>query len=109
MLAFENAPAGLPATSINFHSRTAVPDSSVSTAEATTLQLEFKYLSHLTQNATYWNAAQKVFERVFEQDRQDGLVPIYLAHQSGLFSGNLIRLGSRGDSYYEYLLFSKRR
>lgn len=32
----------------------------VSTAEATTLQLEFKYLSELTEDDRYWKAAEKV-------------------------------------------------
>lgn len=32
----------------------------VSTAEAATLQLEFKYLSYLTDEDGYWRAAEKV-------------------------------------------------
>lgn len=32
----------------------------VSTAEASTLQLEFKYLSLLTDEETYWEKAEKV-------------------------------------------------
>ncbi len=35
----------------------------VSTAEVTTLQLEFRYLSHLTGDYKYWDKAEKV--RVF--------------------------------------------
>lgn len=31
-----------------------------SLAEAGTLQLEFKYLSHLTGDYTYWDKAEKV-------------------------------------------------
>ena len=62
LLAFQNSPAGIPASSINFSKMEAVPEYLASTAEATTLQLEFKYLSFLTQNATYWNAAQNVFQ-----------------------------------------------
>jgi mannosyl-oligosaccharide alpha-1,2-mannosidase len=103
LLAFQNAPAGIPASSINFSKMEAVPEYLASTSEATTLQLEFKYLSYLTKNATYWNAAQNVFKVLLKQDRPDGLVPIYIQHSSGFFTGNLIRLGSRGDSYYEYL------
>ena len=34
----------------------------------------------------------------------DGLVPIFIFADRGTFRGNNIRLGSRGDSYYEYLI-----
>ena len=34
----------------------------------------------------------------------DGLVPIFIYADTGSFRGENIRLGSRGDSYYEYLL-----
>lgn len=32
----------------------------VSTAEASTLQLEFRYLSHVTGDYKYWDKAEKV-------------------------------------------------
>lgn len=32
----------------------------VSTAEAATLQLEFRYLSHLTNSSVYWEKVEKV-------------------------------------------------
>ena len=32
----------------------------VSTAEVSTLQLEFRYLSHLTENVEYWDKAERV-------------------------------------------------
>jgi len=32
----------------------------VSTSEVSTLQLEFRYLSYLTENAEYWDKAEKV-------------------------------------------------
>lgn len=35
---------------------------------------------------------------------QDGLLPIFLSPETGQFFLSEIRLGSRGDSYYEYLL-----
>jgi mannosyl-oligosaccharide alpha-1,2-mannosidase len=77
-----------------------------STAEATTIQLEFKYLSHLTGDMKYWDAAEKVMERMNElvqgkgNAALDGLVPIYIDPSSGNFASREIRLGSRGDSYY---------
>ena len=71
-----------------------------STPEATTLQIEMKYLSNLTGNATYWQKAEHVMEVVDSSHPQDGLVPIYIDPESGKFIGREIRLGSRGDSYY---------
>ncbi|KAJ3369046.1 hypothetical protein HDU91_000124 [Kappamyces sp. JEL0680] len=105
LVAFDTA-SNVPLSSINLKLKKAIPApyGGSSTAEATTLQMEFKYLSYLTKDPRYWNAAQKVMKTVFEQDRPDGLVPIFINPTTGKFSGGEIRLGSRGDSYYEYLV-----
>lgn len=75
-----------------------------STAEATTLQLEMKYLAFLTGEAHYWEKSEKVMQVVDNNGAKDGLVPIFIYADKGYFRGNEIRLGSRGDSYYEYLI-----
>ncbi|CAO3663942.1 unnamed protein product [Rhizopus stolonifer] len=81
-----------------------------STAEATTLQLEFKYLSHLTGDDKYWKAVEKAMDVVMDLTKDnknlalDGLVPIFIDPDRGYFPTREVRLGSRGDSYYEYLL-----
>jgi len=75
-----------------------------STAEATSLQLEMKYLAYLTGEADYWEKAEKVMQVVDDNGAKDGLVPIFIYADRGAFRGNEIRLGSRGDSYYEYLI-----
>ncbi|KAJ8658821.1 hypothetical protein O0I10_005548 [Lichtheimia ornata] len=80
-----------------------------STAEVTTIQLEFKYLSHLTGDYKYWEAAERVMYKMKDlvdagEPTIDGLVPILIHPISGKFTTSEIRLGSRGDSYYEYLL-----
>ena len=59
-----DTPAGLPTSLINLARREGVmsednPDL-VSTAEVSTLQLEFRYLAHLTDNEEYWQKAEKV-------------------------------------------------
>ncbi|KAG0173894.1 mannosyl-oligosaccharide alpha-1,2-mannosidase [Apophysomyces sp. BC1034] len=83
-------------------------ESTSSTAETATVQLEFKYLSHLTGDPKYKDAAVRVMKKYDEliqaNKTVDGLVPIFVNPVSGSFVGQLIRLGSRGDSYYEYLL-----
>lgn len=75
-----------------------------STAEATSLQLEMKYLAYLTGEEHYWEKAEKVMQVVDDNGAKDGLVPIFIYADRGTFRGNEIRLGSRGDSYYEYLI-----
>jgi mannosyl-oligosaccharide alpha-1,2-mannosidase len=112
-----NTPSGIPVMELNLHKesggRNAYPALGASTAEIATLQLEFKYLSNLTGEAYFWNAAEKVMTILNSNqysspsvynDKYDGLAPIYVNQHTGKFSRDLIRLGSRGDSYYEYLL-----
>ncbi|GFN10259.1 mannosyl-oligosaccharide 1,2-alpha-mannosidase IB [Aspergillus tubingensis] len=105
--AFESG-TGIPYASINLNKSEGLPsyadNGASSTAEATTLQLEFKYLAKLTGEAEYWQAVEKVMEVVDDQKMEDGLLPIYVYPETGEFKGDNIRLGSRGDSYYEYLI-----
>lgn len=111
--AFLQTESGIPYSSVNLHSGKAVKnhvdDGASSTAEFTTLQLEFKYLSFLTGNKTYWELAEQVYEPLYSLNgllgpQWDGLAPIYTFPDSGSFRGSNIRFGSRGDSFYEYLL-----
>lgn len=96
--------SGVPFASINLNTSEGIPahvlGGSSSTAEATTLQLEFKYLAKLTGEAEYWQLVEKVMQVVDDQKMEDGLLPIYIHPDSGTFRGKDIRLGSRGDSYY---------
>lgn len=100
---------GVPYSSVNLKTgqgvKNHVDNGASSTAEVTTLQLEFKYLSYLTGETMYWEKVEKIMEVLEETNHpQDGLVPIYVQPDTGKYQGRLIRLGSRGDSYYEYLL-----
>lgn len=112
MPAFQRTSSGIPYSSINLHTgnviKNHVDNGASSTAEFTTLQMEFKYLSYLTGNSLYWEAAEKVYKPLYENnellEKYDGLVPIYTQPDTGIFHGKNIRLGSRGDSFYEYLL-----
>ncbi|CEJ85751.1 Putative Glycosyl hydrolase family 47 [[Torrubiella] hemipterigena] len=107
MSAFDS-PSGIPYASVNLEQFKGIPShadmGASSTAEATTLQLEFKYLAKLTGEKNFWDKAEKVMEIIDENNAQDGLVPIYIYATNGEFRGENIRLGSRGDSYYEYLI-----
>lgn len=59
-----DTPSGFPLSSINLGQRKGVPAEDypglVSTAEIATLQLEFRYLSDVTGDETYWSKAEKV-------------------------------------------------
>ncbi|KAH8889568.1 family 47 glycosyl hydrolase [Thozetella sp. PMI_491] len=108
LLAAFDSPSGIPYASVNlkqFKGLISHDDlGASSTAETTTLQLEFKYLAKLTGEKLFWDKAEKVMELVDNNGAKGGLVPIYIYATTGDFQGQNIRLGSRGDSYYEYLI-----
>nr|XP_019044540.1 mannosyl-oligosaccharide alpha-1,2-mannosidase [Kwoniella bestiolae CBS 10118]OCF23470.1 mannosyl-oligosaccharide alpha-1,2-mannosidase [Kwoniella bestiolae CBS 10118] len=103
-----SSPSGLPWSGINLATRSGIPDRDnqgvASLAEAASLQLELKYLSHLTGDYVYWKKAEKVTEIIRGEAVHDGIAPIFISPMNGQFVASEIRLGSRGDSYYEYLL-----
>ncbi|KAF9208395.1 hypothetical protein BGZ59_010666 [Podila verticillata] len=99
--------SGIPYASVHLGKSRGVPGhvgGLSSTSEVSTLQLEFKYLSFLTGDDKYWKVAENVMFKMREMDDLDGLVPIYISPTLGEYHGGEIRLGSRGDSYYEYLI-----
>lgn len=96
--------SGIPYASINLRTGAGIPShfdgGSSSTAEASTLQLEMKYLAHLTGKEIYWRKSEEVMRVLDDNGMQDGLLPIFVHPESGKFTSSEIRLGSRGDSYY---------
>ncbi|KAF9963411.1 mannosyl-oligosaccharide alpha-1,2-mannosidase [Modicella reniformis] len=99
--------SGIPYASVHLESGRGVPGHQAgisTTSEVSTIQLEFKYLSYLTGDKKYWRVAEDVIMKMKDLDTLDGLVPIFIDPYSGKFHGEEIRLGSRGDSYYEYLI-----
>jgi hypothetical protein len=64
MLPVFDTKTGIPLPMINLGKGEGVDDPNlpglVSTAEASTLQLEFKYLSTLTENTEYWDNVERV-------------------------------------------------
>ncbi|KAK2753603.1 mannosyl-oligosaccharide alpha-1,2-mannosidase [Arachnomyces sp. PD_36] len=100
--------SGIPTSSLYLNTSEGIVShtdgGAASTAEAATVQLEFKYLAKLTGEPEYWEVVENVMKVVDDNEVQDGLVPIYIKTDTGAFKSNNIRLGSRGDSYYEYLI-----
>jgi hypothetical protein len=103
-----DSPSGIPYASVNLKTTKGVVShddgGASSTAEAATLQLELKYLTKITGETFYWEKAENVIKVIDDNGREDGLLPIYIYAHDGHFRGDNIRLGSRGDSYYEYLI-----
>ncbi|KAF9225266.1 glycoside hydrolase family 47 protein [Gyrodon lividus] len=101
-------PSGLPLSLVNLHLQEGVPDRDnggyASTAEVATLQLEFRYLSYLTDEDNYWEKVETVMAVLKTAGLPHGLASIFVDPDSGRYRTGPIRLGSRGDSYYEYLL-----
>lgn len=106
MSAFTASPTPIPYSDVILRDSSghAAPGGLSSTSEVSTVQLEFNYLSAISNDSKYSVEAMKVFQHINNLPSYDGLVSIYIDPHSGEFSGQNIRLGSRGDSYYEYLL-----
>ncbi|KAN0130039.1 Glycoside hydrolase [Lactarius tabidus] len=108
MLPVFDTPSGLPLSMINLKKRQGVQDKDnqglVSTAEVSTIQLEFRYLAELTDEDTYWKKVEQVMAVIKAARLPPGLASIFMNVREGRFVTSAVRLGSRGDSYYEYLL-----
>ncbi|KAJ5956619.1 Glycoside hydrolase family 47 [Penicillium viridicatum] len=108
LLSAYESPSGIPYASVKLATREGIPShadgGASSTAEATTLQLEMKYLAHITGKEVYWRKAEHVMKVIDDHCMPGGLVPIFVHPDTGNFRYEEIRLGSRGDSYYEYLV-----
>lgn len=83
-----------------------------SVSEITTLQLEFKYLLQIAPKGifptTLYQDIEKPFdiieEKLSESSQYDELIPQFISAYSQSLYGNLISMGSRADSYYEYII-----
>lgn len=106
LLGAYDTPSGIPMASVNLNKSMGISlgDGLSSTAEAATLQLEMKHLSKVTGEPVYWERSEQIIKVIDDQQTEGGLVPIFMHPKSGTFRGLNIRLGSRGDSYYEYLI-----
>ena len=74
----------------------------ISTAEAGTLQLEFRDLSRASGNPVYAEKCDKAMDKMLSQTR--GIVLQSLNSNSGMYSGSVYSAGAGTDSYYEYLI-----
>lgn len=104
LLSAYDSPSGIPCASIHLGEGRGIVShadgGASSTAEASTLQLEMKYLANLTGNEQYWRKAERVMKVLDNNKAEAGLLPIFVDVRTGKFSTPEIRVGSRGDSYY---------
>lgn len=106
LLAFTSSPSAIPFSDVVLCDRSAhaSPDGLSSTSEATTLQLEFSYLSRISGDPKYDSETMKVLEHVRTLPTVEGLVPIYIKYAL-LQPLNLVRLCKLYLSSY-YIAFS---
>uniref|UniRef100_A0A3P8RGE5 alpha-1,2-Mannosidase n=1 Tax=Astatotilapia calliptera TaxID=8154 RepID=A0A3P8RGE5_ASTCA len=102
-------PSKIPFSDVNIGKGTAHPPrwtSDSTLAEVTSIQLEFRELSRLTQDPQYQEAVNEVMTLVHKlPGKHDGLVPMFINTNNGQFTHKgVFTLGARADSYYEYLL-----
>ncbi|XP_059214119.1 endoplasmic reticulum mannosyl-oligosaccharide 1,2-alpha-mannosidase [Centropristis striata] len=102
-------PSKIPFSDVNIGKGTAHPPrwtSDSTLAEVTSIQLEFRELSRLTQDPQYQDVVNEVMKLVHNlPGKHDGLVPMFINTNSGQFTHKgVFTLGARADSYYEYLL-----
>ncbi|KAL2134542.1 hypothetical protein VTI74DRAFT_11514 [Chaetomium olivicolor] len=91
--------SGIPYANVHLARKVGIPSHDgvySSMAEAATVQLEKKYLSHLTGDERYWRKAEKVMQVLGNNAMEAGLLPIFVDPESGVFVTREIRLGSRG-------------
>lgn len=83
LTAFTSSPTAIPFSDVVLNDRSAhaAPDGLSSTSEASTLQLEFNYLSFLTGDPKYSSESMKVLEHIKTLTKVEGLVPIYIRYE----------------------------
>ncbi len=97
--------SGIPLSYVNLetgHAKAAGWTADSIVAEAGSIQLEFRDLSHATGIPKYQEAVDRALDKL--QSQVSGLVPPYITASSGRLRGRPYTVGAMVDSYYEYLL-----
>uniref|UniRef100_A0A1I8AAM6 alpha-1,2-Mannosidase n=1 Tax=Steinernema glaseri TaxID=37863 RepID=A0A1I8AAM6_9BILA len=104
-----DTPTGIPFALVNVQRKTAenwnwASGGASILSEFGSLQLEFDYLSNVTQNRIYSEKVARVREVLESLNKPDGLYPNYLNPRTGKWGQQHVSVGALGDSFYEYLL-----
>ena len=75
-------------------------------AEAGTLQLEFRYLAKTTNHPEYAKKSENVYNVLRAMNPPNGLFPYFIRNQQKTpsFANNKLTFGAMSDSLYEYML-----
>lgn len=103
MLPCFDSPSSIPYSDVNLQNMKAhapkwSPDSS--TSEVTTIQLEFRDLSRVTNDPNYERSAARVSEKVHELPKTDGLVPIFINGEKLCRSSDFLLKVKRSSSQH---------
>lgn len=75
-------------------------------AEAGTLQIEFRYLAKMTNKEEYATKSENVYDVLKAMNPPHGLYPYFIKNQqkTPTFANNKLTFGAMSDSLYEYML-----
>ncbi len=73
-------------------------------SEMGTMQVELRYLSKATGEASYGAKAEAVISTLDRIHPTNGLYPIYISSDSGQPTTSTVTFGALGDSFFEYLV-----
>jgi hypothetical protein len=100
-----NTSTGIPRAHINLkHGLSANPSDTITTAEASTILLEFTLLSYLTGDYSYRDAAQQVIKVIAAASTADFMSATVINVQTGTWMTRYMTIGASLDSYFEYLV-----
>jgi mannosyl-oligosaccharide alpha-1,2-mannosidase len=101
--AFTKSPTGIPYRFVNLRTA-AVSGPQTNLAETGTYIAEFGFLSELTGDRRYFNAAKRAFQVTFDRRTSLNLLPFAIHAETGQFLNRTATIGPPADSFYEYLL-----
>jgi len=100
-----NTTTGIPRAHINLkYGLSANPSDTITTAEASTILLEFTLLSYLTGDYVFRDAAQRVIKALAAASTADFMSGTVINVQTGLWMTRYMTIGASLDSYFEYLV-----
>jgi mannosyl-oligosaccharide alpha-1,2-mannosidase len=102
LLAFTKSPTGIPYRFVNLRTG-AVSGPETNLAETGTYIAEFGFLSQLTGDRRYYNAAKRALQVTFEKRTSLDLLPFAIHAETGQFLTRTATIGPPADSFYEYL------
>lgn len=102
LVAFTASPTGIPYRYVNLRSG-AVSEPETNLAETGTYIAEFGYLSAVTGDRRFYDAAKRAFQVTFERRTPLDLLPYAIHAETGEFLNRTATIGPPADSFYEYL------